>query len=233
MRDLRLIKIVDTSTQLTVTQRGLTSSFSKGSGSLRQFFENITPKTTNTAANVLSRVILENRFLVSTLERGSKQASERLYHRIREAIPRPFVARSGREILRWTGRETGCESAERSGAERARGPMFISWAVTSYQSNGARCDFSQGISVCLIEIPYPDPPGLPGLSYANGYRHTFSSTLSHNSHAGRSSLLPVLHSFDVLSSFRCMCALCHHYVMFVVLLGVQLYFSLGFVLVLR
>lgn len=33
--------------------------------------------------------------------------------------------------------------------------MFISWAVTSYQSDGAGCDFSQGISVCLIEIPYP------------------------------------------------------------------------------
>lgn len=38
---------------------------------------------------------------------------------------------------------------------RARGPMFISWAVRSYQSNGAGCDFSQGISVCLIEILYP------------------------------------------------------------------------------
>lgn len=39
---------------------------------------------------------------------------------------------------------------------RARGGlMFISWAVTSYQSNGAGCDFSQGISVCLIEILYP------------------------------------------------------------------------------
>ena len=36
-----------------------------------------------------------------------------------------------------------------------RGPMFISWAVRSYQSNGAECDFSQGISVCLIEILYP------------------------------------------------------------------------------
>jgi len=36
-----------------------------------------------------------------------------------------------------------------------RGPMFISWAVTSYQSNGAACDFSQGIPFCLIEIPYP------------------------------------------------------------------------------
>lgn len=42
--------------------------------------------------------------------------------------------------------------------------MFISWAVTSYQSNGAGCDFSQGISVCLIEILYPiSLTGRPGL----------------------------------------------------------------------
>lgn len=42
--------------------------------------------------------------------------------------------------------------------------MFISWAVTSYQSNGAGCDFSQGISVCLIEILYPiSLAGRPGL----------------------------------------------------------------------
>lgn len=44
---------------------------------------------------------------------------------------------------------------DRDGWLWARGPMFISWAVTSNQSNGAGCDFSQGISVCLIEIPYP------------------------------------------------------------------------------
>lgn len=45
----------------------------------------------------------------------------------------------------------------RGGEEKraTRGPMFISWAVTSYQSNGAACDFSQEISVCLIEIPHP------------------------------------------------------------------------------
>jgi len=71
--------------------------------------------------------------------------------------------------------------------------MFISWAVTSYQSNGARCDFSQGISVCLIEIPYPD---LPGSSYANDHCHThpFPPPL-HNSHASRSFLPRVLQLF--------------------------------------
>lgn len=102
--------------------------------------------------------------------------------------------------------------------------MFISWAVTSYQSNGARCDFSQGISVCLIEIPYPDPSGLPGLSYTNGHPRL---PLPRNSHASRSSLPPVLHSFDLLSPslavYACVCArarLCapfHHYVSFVLL----------------
>lgn len=88
--------------------------------------------------------------------------------------------------------------------------MFISWAVTSYQSNGARCDFSQGISVCLIEIPYPDPSGLPGLSYTNGHRRHPRLPLPRNSHASRSSLPPVLHSFDLLSPslavYACVCA---------------------------
>lgn len=54
-----------------------------------------------------------------------------------------------------------------------RGPTFISWAVSSYQSNGAGCDFSQGISVCLIEILYPiqvgsfvaSPPSPPSFSF--------------------------------------------------------------------
>lgn len=54
-----------------------------------------------------------------------------------------------------------------------RGPMFISWAVRSYQSNGAGCDFSQGISVCLIEILYPiqvgsfvaSPPSPPSFTF--------------------------------------------------------------------
>jgi hypothetical protein len=50
------------------------------------------------------------------------------------------------EWRQWTDRELDASE---------RGPMFISWAVTSYQSNGAACDFSQGIPFCLIEIPYP------------------------------------------------------------------------------
>lgn len=61
-----------------------------------------------------------------------------------------FLAEIGRERFRCSRdvtREQGCTSV--------RGPMFISWAVSSYQSNGADCDFSQGISVCLIEILYP------------------------------------------------------------------------------
>lgn len=61
----------------------------------------------------------------------------------------PRRDRRGRTLLKgWQTRPAGV---------RVHGgdPMFISWAVRSYQSNGAGCDFSQGISVCLIEILYP------------------------------------------------------------------------------
>jgi len=63
--------------------------------------------------------------------------------RPRQRSPRFGVAAEWRQ---WTDRELDASE---------RGPMFISWAVTSYQSNGAACDFSQGIPFCLIEIPYP------------------------------------------------------------------------------
>lgn len=66
--------------------------------------------------------------------------------------------------------------------------MFISWAVTSYQSNGAKCDFSQGISVCLIEIPYPICPACRLFAFAARLSAQFS----------RYSLFPL----TVLSLFR-------------------------------
>lgn len=57
--------------------------------------------------------------------------------------------------------------------------MFISWAVTSYQSNGAKCDFSQGISVCLIEIPYPIRPACRRAALMRwGCRFAFAARLS-------------------------------------------------------
>lgn len=144
--------------------------------------ENLAPR--NDECDVLSRARSQNSLPGACI----LKASEQLYHRPREAIP-------GHSSLgaaaRYRDGRIELASRARSGAERARGPMFISWAVTSYQSNGARCDFSQGISVCLIEIPYPDPPGLPGLSYANGHRHTPSTPpFPRNSHASRSSLHP-------------------------------------------
>ena len=61
--------------------------------------------------------------------------------------------RCSRDGFTRTTRREGAKEEEEVGERR--GPMFISWAVRSYQSNGAECDFSQGISVCLIEILYP------------------------------------------------------------------------------
>lgn len=75
--------------------------------------------------------------------------------------------------------------------------MFISWAVTSNQSNGAGCDFSQGISVCLIEIPYPirrvrAPSTVTAAPFPLSPR-----TTPRDSHASHSFLSP---SFFVLST---------------------------------
>lgn len=172
LRNLRLIKIVDSPMQLTVTRptnypvilsSKASVSLLRRSRILRE--RRFEKRRTHTLSSSLSHD-LENRFPVSISE-----ASKQLYHRAREAIPGHSSLRAAARYC--DGRiELLAAAWARSGAERARGPMFISWAVTSYQSNGARCDFSQGISVCLIEIPYPDPPGLPGSSYANGHSHT-------------------------------------------------------------
>jgi len=89
---------------------------------------------------------LGNRFRVY-LSRGAR-TRERLYQP-RSGLGRRSPARRFGVAAEWqqrTDRELGASE---------RGPMFISWAVTSYQSNGAACDFSQGIPFCLIEIPYP------------------------------------------------------------------------------
>lgn len=76
--------------------------------------------------------------------------------------------------------------------------MFISWAVTSYQSNDAECDFSQGISVCLID-PISDPLACP--------RSNIAETAPRNSHTSHFFFV----SFNLVSfllsppvvSFRC------------------------------
>lgn len=68
--------------------------------------------------------------------------------------------------------------------------MFISWAVTSYQSNGARCDFSLGISVCLIEILYP----IRRSGFADRRAHP-----ARDSHASHSFLRSSLFRFRCLS----------------------------------
>lgn len=165
LRNLLLIKIVDSSAQLTVTRWKLISSH-PASHSLHRsrILRECRPESDEHGRDIFRCLDLGNRFRVSVPNR------KRLYHWTRETIYLAFARNAAAANI----------AANESGwpRERAQGPpMFISWAVTSYQSNGAECDFSQGISVCLIEIPYPIRPAaaplLPLASPRNSHATRF------------------------------------------------------------
>lgn len=131
LRNLRLIKIVDSSMQLTVTQWKLTSSFSKASGSLQlYFFENITPKTvTDVLSCVISKIVF---WYLHWNKQASKQANSYI-----TGFEKPYPAHSSFEAAAryCDGRiERPVERGEkRSGASARTDVHFMGRHVVSVQ----------------------------------------------------------------------------------------------------
>lgn len=192
LRNLRLIKIVDSPAQLTVTRWKLISSHPTSHSLHRsRILQGCRPESDEHGATIFSVSWSRKSFSGICFEAQAVISldSRNYIPCIRSQCSGSNSSGSSSSSSEYRDERIGLATR----TERVRGTMFISWAVTSYQSNGAKCDFSQGISVCLIEIPYPICPACRRFAFAARLSAQFS----------RYSLFPltVLHSFDLLSLF--------------------------------